>query len=117
VLSSLGVGQPDLDRISLQLYMRASGSWSRIRRRVSGLYCALDGRLRLVFEWQQGADHFERMAGQREVAQSLAAQCGTSPAEVERRCGDYEEALEHLLEEGVCELAEVRHRILQVRRP
>ncbi|MHC5034012.1 MAG: hypothetical protein ACYTFZ_03145 [Planctomycetota bacterium] len=115
ILCSLGVAQPDLQRISLQLYMSVSGSWGRIRRRVSGLYCALDGRLRRVFEWQPDADRFLPVVGQGEVAQSLAAEWGASPAEVERRFGDCQEALERLLEKGVRELAEVRHGVLQVR--
>ncbi|MHC4481290.1 MAG: hypothetical protein ACYS1C_10035 [Planctomycetota bacterium] len=112
MLRPLGVAQMIFDGISLQLYVQASAHRGRLRRRVAGLYCSLDGRLRAVYGWRGADDRFEPFVARDELLGWLAGQRPEAEGEAEGRWRRRQALLDGLLREGVCELSEVRRRVL-----
>ncbi len=112
-LSSLGVAEGDLGRLALQLFMHMGGGRRRIVRRVSGLHCFLDGRLRTLYRWRPTDDAFEPALDRREVCALLGAQYAAPAQQVNARWQHYEGRLRALQEEGVRSFAQVRRRIVQ----
>jgi hypothetical protein len=113
MLRSLGVSDDDLERISLQVFMRAEAREDDIIRRVNSVECILGGRMRTLYRWRPAGDSIEAGVGRRELCGLLAAEYGWAQSEAQDRWEVYARCLERLQREGVREFGEVRRAILQ----
>jgi len=112
MLAGLGVSKEDLDHVSLQLFMRVSGGWARLQRRVDSLHCILDGRLRPVYRWRESDDGFERLVDREDVCEALASRHGRPREEFLCRWDSHQAFLEGLLREDVRTFEAVRQRVV-----
>jgi len=112
MLAGLGVSKEDLHHVSLQLFVRVSGGWARLRRRADSLHCVLDGRLRPVYRWRESDDGFQRLVDREDVCEALASRHGRPREEFLSRWDSHQAFLEGLLREGVRTFEAVRRRVV-----
>jgi energy-coupling factor transporter ATP-binding protein EcfA2 len=113
ILLPLGVREPDLEAIGLQLYIHRGLRHGRRLHRVTALHCRLGGELRQVTAWNRTADRHEFMLPLDQIAETTAADTGDDPARVRRDWDRRRDLLTELEAAGTDDWRHVRRAVLE----